>query len=80
MKTISATALRSDIYNLLDEVIDSGETIFIERNGAKVELSNPGNKDDILSKLTPRKSIVGDPENLVTFSVFDSKQINERTV
>lgn len=35
---ISASALRSDVYNILDRVLESGDPVIIERNGRKLKI------------------------------------------
>lgn len=62
---ISASKLRSDIYRLLDEVLETGQTLEIERKGRVLEIS-PKELGSRLDRL-PRQEgfIVGDPEDLV---------------
>lgn len=62
---ISATQLRQDIYRLLDEVLDTGVPLEIERNGRRLRLV-PGEPVSRLDGLEPHPgTIVGDPEDLV---------------
>lgn len=63
--SISATELRANIYKLIDQVIETGVPLQIERNGHVVMLvaEKPPSK---LSKLVPNPGfIVGDPDDLV---------------
>lgn len=64
---ISASKLRSDIYRLLDQVLETGERLEVERKG-KVLVIAPKEQGSRLDRL-PRRSdfIVGDPEDLVSF-------------
>lgn len=62
---ITASALRSDVYNILDRVLDTGEAVTIERNGRELKIV-PVDKPSKLEKLVARPDfIVGDPEDLV---------------
>lgn len=62
--TLRASALRKNIYRILDEILETGVPVDIERKGkllriAAVELRSK------LANLKPRDLIVGDPEELV---------------
>lgn len=35
---ITASALRSDVYNILDRVLESGDPVIIERNGRQLKI------------------------------------------
>ncbi len=61
---ITASRLRENIYRLLDQVIETGEPIEIERNGRRLRIviDEPPSK---LGRLVQRPTIAGDPEDLV---------------
>lgn len=64
---MTASALRANVYRILDEVLDTGEPVEIERGGRLLRIvpveSTPGSK---LDRLRPIKGlIVGDPEDIV---------------
>lgn len=62
---VSTSHLRSNIYRLLDQVLETGEPLEIERKGKRL-LIIPASPPDKLSKLDHRHDyIVGDPEELV---------------
>ncbi len=62
---ITASALRSDVYNILDQVLESGEAVTIERNGRELKIV-PVEKLSKLDRLVARPGfIIGDPEDLV---------------
>jgi hypothetical protein len=64
---ISASKLRSDIYRLLDQVLETGERLEIERKG-KVLVIAPKEQGSRLGRLSRRPDfIAGDPEDLVSF-------------
>ena len=68
MKSVTATELRGNIYRLLDEVIETGMPIEIERKGKKVRIVTVEPVDK-LKNLTLRNDVInGDPEDLVTIS------------
>lgn len=65
MKTITATELRGNIFNLLDEVLESGVPLEIEKNGRKLRITSI-EKVDKLANLVHRPNFIkGDPEELV---------------
>ena len=65
MKTYTATALRADLYRVLDEVLATGVPIEIERNGQRLRIA-PAVRRDRLKYLRPHPgAIIGDPEDLV---------------
>lgn len=64
IKRITATKLREDIYNILDQVSEQGITIEVARKGHTIRIasSKPRSK---LARAKRRNSIVGDAEGLV---------------
>lgn len=70
MKKLTLTTLRQQIFQIADEVLMTGQSVSIERNG-KVLLLSPAvelNKSKSL-KLKRRKLIRGDAESLHTEKV-----------
>ncbi len=67
---ISASKLRENIYSILDEVLESGVPIEVERKG-KVLRIVPEKPKSKLSRLRKRDCIVGDPEDLVSVNWLD---------
>jgi prevent-host-death family protein len=66
MKSVTPTELRSNIYQLLDEVLKTGVPLEIKKGNKKLRIV-PVEKGDKLERLNPRpEAIVGDPEDLVT--------------
>ena len=65
MRTITPTELRGNIYNLLDEVIDTGIPIEINKGGKLLKIV-PSEKVDKFLNLVPRSGVIeGKPEDLV---------------
>lgn len=62
--TITASALRSDIYRLLDGVAESGKELRVERKGKLLKIV-PVGKQGKLARLTPHACVSGDPDDLV---------------
>ena len=62
--TLRASALRENIYRILDEILETGVPVDIERKGKllRIVAVEPKSK---LANLKPRDLIVGDPEELV---------------
>lgn len=65
MDTYTATALRADLYRVLDRVLETGVPIEIERKGQRLRIA-PAGSGGRLERLRPHPgAIVGDPEELV---------------
>jgi hypothetical protein len=62
---ISASKLRADVYRLLDEVLESGQPLEINRGGKMLVIA-PKEKQSIWDRL-PRNegAIIGDPDELI---------------
>jgi len=68
MKTISVTELRGNIYKLLDEVLNTGIPIEVNRGGKKLKIL-PAEKVDKLQNLVSRPNVIkGNPDDLVNIS------------
>lgn len=71
MSTITPSALRADLYRLLDQVLETGEALEILRHGRVLRIT----ADDAPSRLSrlPRRPdlILGDPGDLVGISFAD---------
>lgn len=62
---LSATKLRQNLYSILDEVIDTGVPVIVERKGHILRIV-PENRSGRLDRLEPHpKTIQGDPEDIV---------------
>jgi len=61
---LKPSQLREDIYRILDQVLETGIPVEVERNGKllKIIAAEPASK---LANLKPRHYLVGDPEDLV---------------
>lgn len=65
MKTVTATELRSNIYQLIDEVLSTGVPLEIEKSGRRVRLVAVEPVDKFAALETRAGVINGDPEALV---------------
>jgi PHD/YefM family antitoxin component YafN of YafNO toxin-antitoxin module len=62
---LSASKLRANVYRLLDEVLETGKPLEIERNG-KILVISAKEKESIWDRLPRRKgAIIGDPDELI---------------
>ncbi len=68
MKTITPTELRSNIYNLLDEVLNTGIPIEINKGGKKLRIVPVGKNNKLLNLISRPQVIHGDPNDLVDIS------------
>jgi len=68
MKTITVTELRGNIYSLLDEVLNTGIPIEINKGGKKLKIM-PLAKANKLQNLVSRPNVIkGNPDDLVGIS------------
>ena len=68
MEKITLTKLRSDLFQVADRVLASGEPVEIERNGRTLLLM-PKNLASKIARLQQRNLIVGDAESLADLKV-----------
>lgn len=61
---LTASKLRENIYNVLDQALESGTPVEILRKGQILRIVPPQVKSK-LSRLKKRKCVRGDPEDLV---------------
>ncbi len=62
---ISASKLRANVYRLLDEVLETGQPLEIERGGKTLVIA-PKEQSSIWERLPRRKGyIIGDPDELI---------------
>ncbi len=63
--SVSASELRQNIYQLLDEVLETGVPVEVERRGRRLRIV-PEETPSKLARLAPHPgTITGDPEDLV---------------
>ena len=61
----TASKLRANIYRMLDEVLETGQALEIERNGKTLVIA-PKEERSIWDRLPRREgAIVGDPDELI---------------
>jgi len=61
---ITASKLRSDIYNLLDQVLETGKPLEVELKGRQL-LILPAEQVSKLARLVPHNCINGDSQDIV---------------
>jgi prevent-host-death family protein len=65
VKTVTPTELRGNIYNLLEEILETKVPIEINKGGRKLRII-PVEKGDKFQNLIPRPDVIeGDPETLI---------------
>jgi prevent-host-death family protein len=68
MKTVTPTELRANIYQLLDEVLNTGVPLEIKKGAKKLRIV-PVEKADKFQYLVARPEVIaGDPEELAEIS------------
>lgn len=70
----SITALRADLYRLLDQVLETGRPIEVERHGRRLRIA-PVERGEKLGHLRPDPDLIaGEPEDLVHLDWSDEWQ------
>lgn len=68
MKRVTPTELRADIYNLLEEVLETGIPLEIKKGQRRLRIV-PVEPADKLQNLVSRPDIIqGDPDDLIAIS------------
>ena len=76
MKTVTPTQLRTNIYNLLDEVLKTGLPLDIKKGDKKLRII-PVDKVDKLKNLVARPDIIqGDPDDLAKINWIDEVNLD----
>jgi len=70
---ITASTLRGNIYRLLDQVLESGQPLEIERKGELLKII-PENRSAKMSRLIKHPCLQGDPESIVHMDWSDEWQ------
>ncbi len=64
-RTYTISRLRADLYRVIDQILETGEPIEIERNGRRLRIV-PAEAASRLAALRPHPDYLsGDPESLV---------------
>lgn len=69
---ITASALRGNIYKLLDKVLESGKPLEVERKGTRLQII-PEKPISKLSRLTKHSCIQGNPESIINVDWSDER-------
>jgi hypothetical protein len=70
MRPISLTALRSNLFKIVDEVIETGNPVELERKGHRLKIVIEAQKSK-LENLKSHDCIVGNPDELVDLKVAE---------
>jgi hypothetical protein len=62
---MTTSALRRDIYRILDRVLETGEPVIIERNGRRVRISADDGPRRLDALVRRPDVVVGDSEDFV---------------
>lgn len=76
MKTVTPTELRANVYNLLDEVLQSGLPIEIKKGDKRLRIV-PAEKADKFMNLVARPHVIqGNPEELASLGWQDEVSLD----
>ena len=70
MKPMSLTALRNNLFKVVDQVIKTGTPQYIERKGHRLKIVMEGKKSK-LENLKQHDCIIGDPDDLIKIRVAE---------
>ena len=70
MRPISLTALRNNLFKIVDEIIQTGNPVELGRKGHRLKIVLDEKKSK-LDNLKPRDCIVGDPDDLIDLKVAE---------
>ncbi len=70
MGPISLTALRNNLFKIVDEVIKTGNPLELERKGHRLKIVLEAKKSK-LENLKPHDCIVGNPDELIDLKVAE---------
>jgi hypothetical protein len=76
MKTITPTQLRTNIYNLLDEVLKTGLPLEIKKGDKKLRIVPVDNVDKLKNLISRPEAIRGDPDNLAEINWQDEVNLD----
>jgi hypothetical protein len=62
---MTASKLRQDIYRILDQVIETGEPVIVERHGKRIRIAAEETPSRIGSLVRRPDVVVGDSEDFV---------------
>ena len=71
MKTITPTELRTNLYHLLDEVLNTGVPIEIKKRNRKLRITTVEKVDKFQNLVARPHVVLGDPESLVSLNWED---------
>ena len=75
MRPISLTALRNNLFKIVDQVIQTGNPVLLERKGQKLKIILEEKKSK-LENLKSHNCITGDPDDLVQAKVGEWNETN----
>jgi hypothetical protein len=75
MRPISLTALRNNLFKIVDQVIQTGNPVLLERKGQKLKIILVEKKSK-LDNLKSHNCITGDPDDLAHVKVGEWNETN----
>lgn len=75
MQPISLTALRNNLFKIVDQVIQTGNPVLLERKGQRLKIVLEEKKSK-LENLKPHDCIIGNPDDLVQLKVGEWHETN----
>ena len=76
MKTVTPTQLRTNIYNLLDEILKTGLPLEIKKGDKKLRIVPVDEVDKFKNLVARPDAIQGDPDDLVEIDWMDEVNLD----
>lgn len=76
MKTVTPTQLRTDIYNLLDEVLNTGLPLEIKKGDKKLRIVSVDKADKLKNLISRPDAVQGNPDELAEINWIDEVQLD----
>jgi len=76
MKTVTPTQLRTNIYNLLDEILNTGLPLEIRKGDKKLRIVPVDEVDKLKNLVSRPEAIQGDPDDLVEIDWVDEVNLD----
>ena len=76
MRPISMTALRSNLFKIVDEIIETGNPVVLERKGYRLKIVIEGKLDNLKS----HDCIIGNPDDLIDLKLSEWNETADRNI
>ena len=76
MRPISMAALRSNLFKIVEEIIETGNPVVLERKGYRLKIVIEGKLDNLKS----HDCIIGNPDDLIDLKLSEWNETADRNI